>query len=424
MLFSIYSYFGWLYELDSLVGIASLISLILAFYLSTISKSLVVFTLLILFFSVKVYIDLPYVPNHRYLICFVNAFIIISLIRDKLSDQDYGTTFLSQTRSYIPLLLSIVYLFAFFAKLNTSYLSPLESCSIVFYENIVDLLRFFPTKERVESLVIYGSLVVELLIPVLLLVPRARYFGVCLGLLFHFVLSLDLVSYFINFSAPMSVLLLSCLSVDSVKEKESHIRDSAIFALASLVVFCGVADEFEFFSSEIWSSLWALFVLFLWLLFIIPLLFKVFRSDNERLRFRWRLAESALLALVLLNGFSPYLGIKTRTSFNMYSNMRLEADYSNHLVVPKSLDLFGYLSDSVLLSSDKQIVCLGNLKANTRYPYIEVVRASRSCLKERIEILRNDRPEKIDHQYELNWIERKFLLFRPLGKPSQNSCIW
>src|SRR5690606_30012191 len=42
-----------------------------------------------------------------------------------------------------------------------------------------------------------------------------------------------------------------------------------------------------------------------------------------------------LLALVVLNAASPYLGSKTITSFTMYSNLQTERDSSNHFFLAR-----------------------------------------------------------------------------------------
>jgi hypothetical protein len=54
-------------------------------------------------------------------------------------------------------------------------------------------------------------------------------------------------------------------------------------------------------------------------------------------RARWLLVGFMLGAL--LNGFSPYLGIKTRMSFAMFSNLRVDEDRWNHYLVPKRVNL-------------------------------------------------------------------------------------
>jgi hypothetical protein len=65
--------------------------------------------------------------------------------------------------------------------------------------------------------------------------------------------------------------------------------------------------------------------------------------------FRWLYAS---LALVVLNGSSQYLGLKTENAFTMYSNLRTEAGHNNHLILP-ALRLGGWQDDVVeVLESD------------------------------------------------------------------------
>jgi NADH:ubiquinone oxidoreductase subunit 6 (subunit J) len=50
-------------------------------------------------------------------------------------------------------------------------------------------------------------------------------------------------------------------------------------------------------------------------------------------------------ALLFANGLMPYLGLKTETSFAMYSNLRTEGGYSNHWLMPASLQVWDYQRD-------------------------------------------------------------------------------
>ena len=51
--------------------------------------------------------------------------------------------------------------------------------------------------------------------------------------------------------------------------------------------------------------------------------------------------------LIVLNGVTPVLGLKTRTAWQMYSNIRLEPDASNHVLFGRSLDVMGAFRDPV-----------------------------------------------------------------------------
>src|SRR5690606_1433627 len=56
---------------------------------------------------------------------------------------------------------------------------------------------------------------------------------------------------------------------------------------------------------------------------------------------------NAVSALFFLGCFSPYMGLKTAQSMNMFANLRLEAGVSNHLVFRSVPGPFGYLADTV-----------------------------------------------------------------------------
>src|SRR5690606_1934441 len=50
-------------------------------------------------------------------------------------------------------------------------------------------------------------------------------------------------------------------------------------------------------------------------------------------------------ALFFFNGFTPYLGLKTAQSLNMFANLRLEAGVSNHLIFTGPPRPWRYLDD-------------------------------------------------------------------------------
>ncbi len=62
-------------------------------------------------------------------------------------------------------------------------------------------------------------------------------------------------------------------------------------------------------------------------------------------------------ALVVLNGMSPFLELRTAYAFNMYSNLETASGDSNHFLVPRTLPLTDYQDDrvSILESSDPDL---------------------------------------------------------------------
>jgi hypothetical protein len=134
----------------------------------------------------------------------------------------------------------------------------------------------------------------------------------------------------------------------------------------------------------------------------------------------------AVIALLWLNGLSPYLGLKTRTTFDMYSNLRLEADRSNHFLVPRSLDLFGLLRDRVtILDSSDASLRRAYVGTGEEIPYFQL----RAYLGEhphvRVRYLRGQTETQSEGTQEPvpKWLD-KLLVFRPLGERSRSECLW
>ncbi|MFD3000914.1 hypothetical protein ACFS7Z_11115 [Pontibacter toksunensis] len=61
--------------------------------------------------------------------------------------------------------------------------------------------------------------------------------------------------------------------------------------------------------------------------------------------------------IVFINGMCPYLGLKTESSFAMFSNLRTEGGVTNHYFMPIELQIFGYQKDAVefISSSDPNL---------------------------------------------------------------------
>ena len=135
--------------------------------------------------------------------------------------------------------------------------------------------------------------------------------------------------------------------------------------------------------------------------------------------------------LVLLNGLCPWLGIKDRNSWQMYSNLRLEPGASNHWIIPRSLDLLGLQSDTVQV----QYVSYGYLNTVWTSPDVEV----------RWYMLRwhawqdpamaiSYRRDGVTHEAATvaedplltppSWPLRKISWFRPAGPPVAEQCQW
>lgn len=93
------------------------------------------------------------------------------------------------------------------------------------------------------------------------------------------------------------------------------------------------------------------------------------------------LGRPVLLAGVLLlivNGLSPYLGLKTDSSFEMFSNLRTEPGAWNHLLVPETARLFGYQDQLVRVVASNDPALLARGAGGTQLVRFELDRYLRS----------------------------------------------
>jgi hypothetical protein len=218
-----------------------------------------------------------------------------------------------------------------------------------------------------EHAVIFGTVAVELSIPLLLIRRRTRRVGVMLGLTFHTLLAVDHAHEFFDFSSvlfALFVLFLPSLAGTWVGERVGSVR--ARLALRSerlparvhlvlvavpsvtalLVVLDGLTPQ-EAIDVGWWP----------WQVFAVTVLITTLRFlRQDRSPATVRLApHHALFALVpllvLANGLTPYFEVKTGYGWNMYSNLRTVDGETNHLIVPRTVPLTDEQADLVEIVS-------------------------------------------------------------------------
>ncbi len=406
---------------------------------------------------------LPQVPNHRMLMFFVSLAVLLALASAWFSGVRGASLGPAVLRRFAPTARAatiLLYFFAVLAKLNFDYVNPEHSCSIQFYANIHSWLWFLPDNDALDLAIIYGTLGVEALLPALLIWKRFRIAGVILGLAFHFVLALDLVKLFLNFSAVMSALLVLFLPRnffivlrDRWDEKFGHRGERHGAARTGLLLRrCAfvcmlllIGDVFLPTHAGTHVRAYLLVVGGLWALYSLVLMGSVIWYLSCRKggpgeapampsceRMRLGVSQAGVVGLVVLNGLCPYLGLKTRTSFNMYSNLRVEPGYSNHFFLPGSLDLLGNLSDTVTVieSNDPQLQW-EFAEAGLRMTHFEFTSYARGRADLQVTYERGgERCQFIGGRTDPGelapppWILRKVLVYRPIGEGVEKRCIW
>ncbi len=291
----------------------------------------------------SVWCEAPFLSNHWLLMGFVAVAVLAAAPR-----RD-PWPWLSVTGRWI---LLGFYCFAAFAKYNTGFLDPIASCGVFYANQSLGSvgLPTVPSGSPLAWLTVVGPIATETCVPLLLAFSRTRRAGVLLALCFHTVISIDLDQHFYDFTAVLVVVLCLFLDESTTADLEARAaRMSPVFAagvgLSVVVVAAAVAP-----SVEGTAAVLRVLPFVVWFPFAAWLIVHVARGGLGPVSKTMRLPGPvawALLALVVANGLTPYLELKTGYGFNMYANLATVAGESNHLVVRRTLHLSA-VQDSLL----------------------------------------------------------------------------
>lgn len=316
----------------------------------------------------------PFVVNHILVESVVNLVILAAigstLIRNRGSQTSSAETRKQIFQRFVPVLtwmVVLIYAFAFVAKLNTDFFNVDVSCVVAMYGDVLRRFPFLPDNPVAHHAAIYMTLVVEALIPLLLAFRRTRPLGVILGIPFHVVLGLVGHRTFSALAFAMYVML--CMDgirpvVLQLKEfidrKWTTARQTRILHVVWIVATVGlgsliwleVAGESKTKIAgiirvyQVSYVLWACWSLAIGL-GIGAAILRIWRDRTEQQTITVRPGMIWLaIPLLIFMGLSQYIGVKTETCFTMYSNLRTEGDWNNHLFMP-ALRLGGFQTDLV-----------------------------------------------------------------------------
>jgi hypothetical protein len=308
--------------------------------------------------------EAPVVGNHWVLAAALGGVLLLAVVLTRGgAGGDPGPV----AASFLPsarLVLLVAYSFAAFAKLNTGFLDPAVSCAVYFHEQLVQSWGLgslsVAGSPGLGRAIAVAAVVTELSVALLLAVPATRRVGLVLAVGFHWLLAMDLAQHFWDFSSVLFAAFLLFLDEGQVAQAREwgrrlqsrlgrwdRITRSAVRALATLVVVLAVAPLPEPYD----AVLVVLGHLGWWFVdtgTVVLVLALALAPRGRRVSLRPPAAVLYVVpALVLLNGLTPYLEVKTGWGWNMYSNLRTVAGESNHLLVPTTLDLTGLQRDQV-----------------------------------------------------------------------------
>lgn len=305
---------------------------------------------------VDAWLHMPMNSNHTILKNFFLLAVLFAGLYSALRGQSWAAFF----RDLVPIgraLLLIMYVFGVFHKINSGFLNPEVSCAMALWQEMPAPLRWLDTI-WFAYLASYGTLVIESVILLFLLVPSLRHWGILVGIAFHMFLALSGYAFYVAFSMlslVMHVLFLTPQAAGRIMASPLWRRAMSLWDSfwGKLLI---VAYGFALVQNSAMGSY--TLVALLWFAVAIPLCWLIYQYGKEPVQNeprnifvsrRWWL--NVVTLLFLFNCITPYLGLKTAQSMNMFANLRLEGGASNHLVLRNAPGPFGYLEDVVAIHS-------------------------------------------------------------------------
>lgn len=393
----------------------------------------------ILLLAVDGWLQAPAYSNHSIL----KNFLMLAFVAAGLYHWIKGSSFERFFRDVRPvarMLLLIMYTFGIFHKLNSDFLNPAVSCAVELWRTMPPPLVWIDNT-WMHYLAIFGTLIIESVIMLLLIVPRWRHLGIGAGISFHVLLALSGFAMYPAFSTlaiTLHTMFLSPAAALQISNSKAyrfinqHItRITGVTFVLSAFFLIALSAVFVEFSTT------GLF----WLaLMLIPLFAVIFydrpqHKGEEKGAFFWsRLSLLNIVSLLFfLNCAAPYLGLKTAQTMNMFSNLRLEGGVSNHLILSAAPAPFDYLQDLVTINDAEGSLYLERTaqlpdRAMVYYHFLTVLESAPDA---RVTYQRNNQPAVTRSAQEIlaqdsgqlhpQWV-RKYFHFRPVFLELPRSC--
>ncbi len=308
---------------------------------------------------------MPGVNNHNFFTLVADLSLLAAALCARLAEGRLSRPALY--RALAPLLrieLLVLYFWAFFHKLNRDFFDPEVSCASIQLYQLSSTLPWVPTAPWARVLAIYGTLAIELAIPVLLAIPATRIPGVLLGIGFHSMLGLNYPGF--------SVLVFAFYTLFVPPALFASRAGTGLQAPAAGLIPASGAGR-VFLEACLGLALAAALAVFYaqGLIAGIPkstasvvigaallgfLAHRLLRQPETRppAALAWRVPQPWLWLVPLLlfaNGLAPHLGIKNVQAFAMFSNLRTGGGQSNHWLLPVEMQISRNLSDVVRIQA-------------------------------------------------------------------------
>lgn len=398
---------------------------------------------------------MPYAPNHITFDFIVNCGTILALVwtlarryrtdagRLSLLEPAVRQEVYAAFAPFVRISLFILYFWAVFHKLNWDYFNINSSCSTFLLDSFIKRLPFLPYHiVWVKWAAVWGTLLIEAAIPLLLCARKIRLFGILLGFGFHYFLAIHPHPGLYSFSGMLFALYMLFVPAEYPQQLQAiaqRLLGSAqysITAVARMLISFGIIAVTVLALNGISShrtglALWLTWGLLLMGTHVLLMRQNVVASEAPATLLRVRPAVFWFIpVLIFFNGTTPYLGLKTQTSFSMFSNLRVEGDISNHLLIPTSTQLTNLEKDLVDVTDTNLKTLQPFVAGNQLITYFELQRfASEATLANASFYVRYVRNHHAQTLHVVNghsnlpavttphsWLAAKFIRFRPVDK--------
>jgi len=250
-----------------------------------------------------------------------------------------------------------MYFFGTFHKINPGFLNLESSCAIPFFSGL-PLPDFILNSTWAQYAAIYGTLVLEFLAMLLLLSNRTKYYGMLLGMPFHFAIGISSYGSLAHFSA-FALTLHSLFAPVNFGQRifedsriPKFIKLAKVFNLVTIVI---VLPQFLFAVLGLWTLMNVLFSIFgLSLIILIMIHGNIEPGSASAYRLKSRFpAANVISILFFIHCCGPYIGLNTAGVVQMFSGLRTEGNISNHYIIRKPIYLFPYQERVAYVSQAK-----------------------------------------------------------------------
>ena len=307
----------------------------------------------------------PFIPNHYLFAALANVSILAAVAIRAVRRQPVldGGGLVEIFAPAVRISLVLLYAFVVLHKLNADFFDPATSCGVMFYAEQRSRFPWLPDSPTMDHIAIVLAIGFEAAIGLLLLFRRTRHLGIVVGGLFHWFLAVTPGDRFYNFSALLLALFALFASPALLARGLNRLGPSgwtaatrltlALIISAALIgrFYPGLMGGDRFMAFQWLWAIYGLAVVGAWVTLV-----RQARPTDVPPDLTLTAPVLALIpVIVIANGVMPYLGLKTETSWAMFSNLRTEGGVSNHYLFPASIQVFDYQRQLVKVhdSSDR-----------------------------------------------------------------------